>query len=215
MKNYFIQTLESIKIHGVKDLLAYIQSTDFFEAPASSAYHSNYAGGLCAHTLKVLEILKQEVADYITEKEATEEYSEFIPFNDIKNNLFEKYLDVSKDELILVALCHDLCKANTYTLSYRNVQEKQPDGTTKWVQKPYYKYEPEIIYGHGEKSVLLIQNFVILSITAAQAIRYHMGGIEHNGYNSDASLVFGRNPLALLLHIADMKASYLYEKSEN
>ena len=54
---------------------------------------------------------------------------------------------------------HDVCKANFYSMEYRNVKV---DGA--WVQKPYYAVDEDLPYGHGEKSVYIINGFIKLCI---------------------------------------------------
>ena len=46
---------EKIKREGADKLLEFIMSpsSDFFTAPASSRFHSNFEGGLCEHSIKV------------------------------------------------------------------------------------------------------------------------------------------------------------------
>ena len=42
-----------IKRPGAEELLAWLESTDFFTAPASTKYHGAYPGGLVDHSLRV------------------------------------------------------------------------------------------------------------------------------------------------------------------
>ena len=68
-------------------------------------------------------------------------------------------------------------------------------------------------YGHGEKSVYIITGFMRLTREEAMAINWHMGGFDPrvNG-TTDMSEAFSRFPHAVLLHSADLQASYLDEK---
>ena len=114
------------------------------------------------------------------------------------------------ESIIKVALLHDICKANFYAVDYRNAKI---DG--KWEQVPYYTVKDDFPYGHGEKSVLLASRFIDLTEEESVAIRWHMGAFDvavKGGFN--LSQVFERYPLALELHIADLRASYLVEKRE-
>ena len=45
------------KIHreGMDKLLDWLEKSDFYRAPASTKYHGAYEGGLCEHSLDVLE----------------------------------------------------------------------------------------------------------------------------------------------------------------
>ena len=115
-----------------------------------------------------------------------------------------------KESIIKVALLHDICKANFYAVDYRNAKI---DG--KWGQVPFYTVTDDFPYGHGEKSVLLASRFLRLSEEEIMAIRWHMGAFDEavkGGFN--LSQVYEKYPLALELHIADMRATYLVEKRE-
>ena len=44
---------KKITREGAPELLAWLESTDFFTAPASTKYHGAYPGGLVDHSLNV------------------------------------------------------------------------------------------------------------------------------------------------------------------
>lgn len=117
----------------------------------------------------------------------------------------EKY---TLETLAIVSLLHDLCKADYYATDYRNV--KQPDGS--WEKEPYYTINDKLPIGnHGDKSVFIIQRFMPLAAEEVAAIRYHMGAFQE-GDMKNISKVYEKYPLAMLLHIADLEATYLDEK---
>lgn len=183
MKEKFISTVKRIiKREGIEDLLDYLETTDFYEAPASSMYHGNYKGGLVEHSLNVFSMLSGS-SSY-----ASSEYS--------------------LETLAIVSLFHDLCKANTYKIEMRNVKE---DGV--WKQVPFYKVNEEYPFGHGEKSVYLIMKHMKLTDEEALAIRWHMGGFDSavKGGSYALSGAFNKSLLALELHLADMRATYILE----
>ncbi len=176
-----------IKREGADKLLDYLtNSSDFFLAPASGKRHSNFKGGLCFHSLNVYKRFK----------------------NNIINEYGENYQEKITDESIaIIALLHDVCKVNTYTVDYRN---KKENGA--WVQVPYYAYENTLPYGHGEKSVYIVSGFMRLTREEAMCINWHMGGFDARAMNgSDLSDAFTRFPTALLFHISDLEATYLDE----
>lgn len=112
------------------------------------------------------------------------------------------------ETLAIVSLLHDICKTNFYVVDYRNV--KQPNGS--WAKEPYYTINDKLPIGnHGDKSVFIIQRFMELTAEEIAAIRYHMGAFQE-GDIRNISNVFEKYPLALMLHIADMEATYLDEK---
>ena len=68
----------------------------------------------------------------------------------------------------LCALLHDLCKAQFYKISSRNVKNEM---TGAWEQVPFYSVEDQYPFGHGEKSVFLIERFIRLKPSEAISIR--------------------------------------------
>lgn len=178
MKEKYINLLKLTNRSGIEGLIEWLESTDFFRAPASTKYHNSKPSGLLEHSLNVYEML---------------------------SNSEVKYLDI-KDSIIIVSLLHDICKANFYIETTRNVKK---DG--KWYQEPYYSVDDTEPLGHGEKSVILALRYIDLSDDEIYAIRWHMGGFEPKENYNSVSGTFSKYPLALYLHIADLKATYLVE----
>ena len=79
---------------------------------------------------------------------------------------------------------------------------------------PFYLVEDAFPYGHGEKSVFLIERFMRLKTQEAMAIRWHMGGFDEcvKGGSFSISLAFDKFPLSVKLHISDLEATFLHEK---
>ena len=182
-KEEFISLFEeNVNRQGAKELLDWMLKTDFFTAPASTRYHCACPEGLVMHSLSVF------------------------------NTMVEKHFEEGKDSLesfTICALLHDLCKAEFYKTSTRNVKN---DETGKWEKVPYYAIEDKFPYGHGEKSVFLIERFMRLKPAEAIAIRWNMGSFDDpNGYY--LSQTFEKYPLAVKLHLADLESTYLREKN--
>ena len=189
-KNQFLEAYNQyIMPHyeGANDLLSWIESTDFFYAPCSTKYHLAIPCGLVAHSLNVFSRMIKEVQ------------AEGIDVNTIIH------------KVAFVSLLHDLCKANCYKEVIRN---RKIDG--QWQEVKEYEWDEQLTYGHGTKSVYLIQKFIRnMTDEEAEAIRYHMGGYENpNQLEQGTGIVYPRNKLALLLHLADMKATYIDESYE-
>ncbi len=132
-------------------------------------------------------------------------------------NVYDVYMKKHYEEGVdnmetvsMITLLHDLCKANFYQLSKRN---QKIDG--KWVEVDYYTIDDAFPYGHGEKSVFLVERFVRLKTDEACAIRWHMGGFDDHvkagGFSVSAS--FEKFPISVKLHLSDLEASYLVETS--
>lgn len=113
---------------------------------------------------------------------------------------------VNKTERIaVVALLHDLRKANFY------VQKASWEENGKKIYK--YGYENQLPIGHGEKSVILIQRYMQLTHEEIVAISWHMGQFDVRAKALPYELLqaWEKYPLAFLLHIADMEATWLDE----
>lgn len=190
-KEKFLQIYnENIKREGADKLLEFLEKSDFFTAPASTRFHGAYEGGLLRHSLNVYECLTA----YLERGRVKEQYK----------------LDVSDETAAVVALLHDLCKVNFYTVSYRNSKNEK---TGQWEKLPYYSINDTLPYGHGEKSVYMVSGFMRLSREEAMAIRWHMGfsGIEDK---NTIGAALEKYPLAFALSVADMEASYFIEGRE-
>lgn len=116
-----------------------------------------------------------------------------------------------EESFALCALLHDLCKANFYKKGTRNVKN---EATGAWEKVLNYTIEDRFAYGHGEKSVWLIERFIKLKPAEAIAIRWHMGGFDEaaRGGSFAISQAYDQYPLAVKLHMADLYATYLMEK---
>lgn len=78
---------------GIDRLMDWLESTDFYTAPASARSHGAESCGLCAHSIGVYTALK---AMQTTESDET---------------------------ISIVSLFHDLCKVNFYKMSMRNTKD--------------------------------------------------------------------------------------------
>ena len=110
------------------------------------------------------------------------------------------------DSVKIVALLHDICKVNYYKTDFRNVKN---NGV--WEQVPYYTVEDTIPYGHGEKSVMMISEFIKLTPEEKYAIRWHMGFTEPKELYAALGQAYKKYPLALFTFEADLEATYFYD----
>ena len=107
----------------------------------------------------------------------------------------------------IVGLLHDICKINTYKVDYRN----KKDETGQWIKEPYYISDDIMPLGHGEKSIMLISEFIKLTKEELYAIRWHMGGYEPKENYGYISKAYEKYPLAVYTHMADLMATYILE----
>lgn len=110
------------------------------------------------------------------------------------------------DSTKIVALLHDICKTNFYKKDFRNVKN---NGV--WEQVPYYTIEDTIPYGHGEKSVMMISEYIKLTPEEKYSIRWHMGYTEPKELYNTIGSAYKKYPLALMMHEADLEATYFYD----
>ena len=127
--------------------------------------------------------------------------------------LMDRYFEEgdNPESMAVCGLLHDLCKANYYKTGSRNVKN---EATGQWEKVPVFLVEDQFPYGHGEKSVYLIERFIRLKPAEAVAIRWHMGGFDDaaRGGCRAISEAYDAYPLAVKLHLADLTATYLREK---
>ena len=121
----------------------------------------------------------------------------------------EVYKNIPEESLIICALLHDLCKTYFYTVEYRN---KKNEETGVWEKVPFYTIDDKVPYGHGEKSVMMIEEYIKLTPVERYSIRWHMGWSEPKENYNALGKAMGKYPLVLALHEADQEATYLLEE---
>jgi hypothetical protein len=192
LKNEFAELYSKyIKRDGSQKLLAWLSGTDFFRAPASSKYHLACQGGLVSHSINVFKRLAE---GYCAE-------------NGHLN--LDAAPEIEQEKVAICGLLHDLCKVDFYDIELRN--KKDENGV--WQKVPTYVVNDKLPYGHGEKSVYIISGFMRLTREESIAIRWHMGGFDDavKGGSYSLSQAYQQFPFAVMLHIADLQATYLSE----
>ena len=199
----FLKLIAEIDIDGAdtQGLVDFLDSTDFFSAPASTQYHANYKGGLCEHSLNVYRNLKS----------LYEEYKAYLP-NEYDNN-----------SLLVVGLLHDISKANYYE-SYvmnkkiysENGMKHDNMGKFDWFAEEAFKvkdaHERMVGGTHGFNSMMLVGRYIPLTYEESVAILNHHAGMDDKNATYDLSAILNKYPLATLLHLADMVSTFLNER---
>lgn len=189
-KEQFYKLLLSVtsRKNEVQNIYEFLEKTDFFTTPASTRFHGAYEGGLVKHSLETYQHLKNLYALY-------------------QARLLNP---ISDDSLIITALLHDICKINFYKSGTKNVKN---EATGVWEKQQHYFIEDQIPLGHGEKSVIILQQYIKLTADEIYAIRWHMGGFDDTGKSYGGGMALGiamdKCPLLALLHMADLAANYL------
>lgn len=169
---------------GLEDLLNWLSSTDFYDAPCSGRYHGSYKGALVEHSLNV--------------------YHQF--WNIAPRFGYDASNPTLLEESAIVCLFHDLCKVNFYESYMRNV--KNPD-TGIWEQVEEYRAKGSTtLASHGACSCYRVMQFIKLTEREFAAILHHMGAWDKSQYSNPGE-VYASNKLAWLLHVADEAATYI------
>ena len=165
-----------------KPLMDYLTDNGFFKAPASTKYHGNYPGGLYDHSYRVFEQLMWLAGGLDIEFKRPES-----PF--------------------IIGFFHDLCKIDQYTMIVDDPGKtmfgcSEPEGMVF-----HYKYNKGLLLsGHGDKSVMMLSQFMQLTEEEMLCIRYHMGAYKKDDWTG-YDLAIRKYPNVLLTHTADMYAS--------
>lgn len=202
----FEELMNTISRDGKDELMNYIKTkTDFYTAPASTAFHLACEGGLLQHSLNVYDCL-------IAKKHSP---------------VWKKFIEeIPEESLIIMALLHDLCKVNFYTKGTKNQKTYDPEkvaaaenwqrkhddnGDFIWETVLKYEINDTMPLGHGEKSVMLTNCFMKLKTFEIFAIRWHMGFSEEKAQYKALGDAMEKYPIVLALHEADLEASKILE----
>jgi hypothetical protein len=198
-KEKIISVLRKINRDNIEDLINYLESTDFFAAPASTKYHGAYSGGLAEHSLHVWYLLQH------------------------KNKYYR--LNLSNETIDIVALLHDVCKINFYGKEMKNVlkgkkkvmKNKKVDGKwaeveeeiNDWQEEEAIVVNDQFPIGHGEKSVITLLRYIQLTDLEISMIRWHMGGYVPRDEYRDLDNAVNLYPAIIALHAADLESAHL------
>lgn len=185
---FFKNTLSAIDREGMDDLLHFIEKSDFYTAPASTRFHGAFEGGLLEHSIQVYKCLMSK------------KHTEGTLWYDI-------LADVPDESIAISALLHDVCKTYYYGVEMRN---KKVNG--EWIQVPSYRVDDKVPYGHGEKSVMMIEEYMKLRPVERYAIRWHMGPYSGERDWMTLGAAMEKYPLVIAIFEADMEVSHLVEK---
>lgn len=194
-KEEFKNLLSSIDREGIDDIIQYCEEHDMYVAPSSTRFHLCSKGGLLQHSLNVYNAAKNMLFD-----NGDGTYSYKINGTEVAR--------ISEDTLKISTLLHDFCKMDTYKPTYGT--KKYDDGSeretiTKW------SFKEELPFGHGEKSVYVINKMMDLTEEEASAIRWHMGAFGNEEQSWPMTNAIKKYPIIWAIHNADMEASTFME----
>jgi hypothetical protein len=186
-KDTFKELMSVITRNGIENLAAYLEEqTDFYNAPCSTKYHLSVPSGLVQHSVNVHKLLA------------------------LKDRTYR--LNTNPETLLITSLFHDICKVNFYGTEFRNVKN---DDTGRWEKKQIYVVKDQFPMGHGEKSVIILQQFIHLTPEEQMAIRWHMGpftdGFDSFSLSQAYYAACKKTKLVPALFAADYEASQIFE----
>lgn len=159
------------------ELTQELKTMGFFTAPASTKYHGNYPGGLFDHSLQVSKELVN-----ISQKMGLVWQRQRSPY--------------------IVGMFHDLCKVDAYKF-----EDVCSDAEYSEFSSVRYKHNDDVLLkGHGDKSIMLLSQFMSLTTEEILCIRYHMGAYETDSW-AQYGMAIKSCPNVLWTHTADMIAS--------
>lgn len=177
--------LRSTGREGIENLLAYMEKSGFYTAPASTRHHGADEGGLAIHSINV-----------------------FYAALDIATALNPLVTQEMKDSITICALLHDLGKVGQFgqPLYIENILKKGRS------EAQPYKTNPDLLtLDHEIVSVIEIQKYITLTPDEQFAIALHNGLYTDIGRYS---LKGNERPLQMIIHFADLWASRVIEGSE-
>ena len=172
---------ESVGKYITPEFKDWLIKNGFFIKPAAIKHHGNFTGGLFQHSYSVMNALVE-----MTKQLGFTWQNERSPY--------------------IVGMFHDLCKMDDYI--DENAENIVMMGTGSPIsQNPSWNYNQDsILKGHGEKSVMLLSQFMTLTEEEIYCITFHMGAYETEKWNQyDAAI--RKYETVLWTHTADMYAS--------
>ena len=186
--------LRSTGREGMDDMIIDLEKMGYFIAPASSHHHLNVDGGLVQHSLNT----------YRAALTIWEGMKQFRP---------KLGAEVTKDNLIIACLLHDICKCDIYK---KNTKLKRGLFNLREESSSYTVSYDDFPMGHGEKSVILaLAGGLEMYDSEMVAIRWHMGPWRLNREDHEEMQCYkaaaDKYPLTIILHTADTLAARIIE----
>lgn len=168
------------------EFMDWLKNNGFFTAPASKNHHGNYEGGLFDHCYAVAEQLK-----LLTKANRLKWENPRSPF--------------------VVGMFHDLCKIDEYVkVVDEEGQVMMGTGEVKGEIAHFEHASDVLLKGHGDKSIMLLSQFITLTEEEILCIRYHMGAYNRDDWEGFDKAI-RKYPNVLFTHTADMYASKVLE----
>lgn len=196
LKEKILDLLDKTDRQGIDEVMSWLTTSGFFEAPASTNFHGNYEGGLAEHSFNVYTAAMRLRSTALSLNPSLED-------------------QLPEDSVVLASLLHDVCKSDIYKITVKS--RKNSFGS--WEKYDGYEVDySNFPLGHGEKSVIILLRLG-LDLTDAEiaAIRWHMTAWDLPFQSADAkgnlNTARDKYPLCALIQLADGFASSLMEET--
>lgn len=223
IKEAILAALSGIDRVGIDALITWLKGSDFFTAPASTNFHGNYEGGLAEHSWNVYDLLIKK-----NEQFQTQYLTDTLTICGLLHDLCKVGIyKIAPDPATDAQLARLEKECRKFKHKFPTFLDKQyASNLIGWYvngaegQRPEYqqtyKVEDDFPVGHGEKSVILAQQFISLSSEEILAIRWHMAAFDagiHFNFPSGFAFRNASNniPLVTMLFTADTEASNIIE----
>ena len=181
MQEGFLKLAEKTGFVVDDSFMNWLVNMGFFIKPASISFHGQQSGDLFKHSFAVADVLIDMTEKFDVEWERPQS-----PF--------------------IVGMFHDVCKMDDYI--DENASDIVMMGTGSPVSKnPKWVKNPEkLLKGHGDKSVMMLSQWINLTEEEMLCIRYHMGAYQTDEWQ-EWDRAIRKYETVLWTHTADMYAS--------
>ena len=188
-REQIISLLEKVRLCDTSKLLEYLDDSGFYYRPSSIKGHHNFPGGLAEHSLGVYNIMKEWNTLVPNERLTSWLYRRFIKGRPIACDILNEKM--GDDEMLITALCHDLCKARHYYFEGRRIKSHNSD--------------PEPRRTHSSLSVKRLKENNIRIPKVLQAVNTHMRLYSHprNDAERNRQEISQQSILAIAVWAAD------------
>lgn len=172
---------DTVEKYVPEKMINWLIANGFFVKPASISHHSNHTGGLFDHSFETMQVLVDMTR--LLDLKWQQERSPYI-----------------------VGMFHDLCKIDDYIDA--NMEDVVVMGTGSPISKsPKWVHNNDaVIKGHGDKSIILLSQFMTLTEEEIMCIKFHMGAYETSEWAAYDKAI-RKYETVLWTHTADMYAS--------
>lgn len=220
----------------IKELL---EEKGYFIKPASDDHHSNHRKGLMVHSTLVRKKLRelnnsyeelqvpwesQVIEGYLHDVAKLDDY--ILQENDVRltdgqlsylSSLYRKFenfndkfsieIDFTNPESITKSYASDMIGWYKYIEDNNlSIEEANPPPEPGGFCRNSAKEYP---LGHGEKSIIMIQEYINLKPREMMAIRWHMGGYDKQKGSNNMDRAEEMYEDVKMLQIADMEATFI------